>query len=330
MESVPASSFRTALNDIMEPNPTNITQVVCTFSQLPAYNFFIFAYSLVFLVSLALNCLTIRVYFCTSLQVQSSITVYLKNLVVTDFFLCLSLPVRIATYSNYSVTMYNIFCSFGATAFYVNMYASILFMGFIAANRYLGIVRPFEAHSLQTIHAARYISTASWLLLLSIASIYLTLFLQTSWGNDNRSEEISCESMHSPQFWITYKIIHCFLIVFFISVLISLILLYWRTLKMLREAQLSTQAMTSNHLFSKSKRNMLVLVGVFCVCFVPYHLIRLTHMFIKPLLHDCTIAQVFYILKEVTVLLAVLNACLDPLIYFLFCKAFRAQFYFWR
>ncbi|KAF3848209.1 hypothetical protein F7725_021237 [Dissostichus mawsoni] len=42
-------------------------------------------------------------------------------------------------------------------------------------------------------------------------------------------------------------------------------------------------------------------------------------------LKRCSWSQTFFYLKEVTVLLSVLNVCLDPLIYFIFCKAFRAQ-----
>ncbi|RXN14514.1 P2Y purinoceptor 14-like protein [Labeo rohita] len=82
-------------------------------------------------------------------RVQSSIMVYMKNLAAADFFLCLCLPLRIAYNATYSITIRNIYCSFGATAFYINMYASILFMDIIAANRYLKIVRQLETHALQ-------------------------------------------------------------------------------------------------------------------------------------------------------------------------------------
>ncbi|XP_056121939.1 P2Y purinoceptor 14-like [Rhinichthys klamathensis goyatoka] len=265
-----------------------------------------------------------RVYFCTNQRVQSSVTVYMKNLAAADFFLCLSLPLRIANYASSSEMMRNIYCSFGATAFYINMYASILFMDFIAANRYLKIVRPLETHSLQKVRTARHISAATWVSLLATSSIYLILFLLTSWGKIHKPDKIGCEAFHSPSLSVAYKITHSVSMVLFIFVLVSLIALYWGTLKKVRKAQMSTQATSSSHKFRKSKRNMLVLVLVFCVCFVPYHLVRLPYAFIKPQTKLCT-AHAFYVLKELTVLLSVLNACLDPLIYFIFCKAFRAQ-----
>ncbi|KAA0702306.1 P2Y purinoceptor 14 [Triplophysa tibetana] len=290
-----------------------------TCDKVPSHPGFIFAYTLVFLISLVLNCVTMRVYFCTNQRVKSSVTVYMKNLAAADFFLCLCLPFRIANYATHSVTVRNIYCSFGATAFYLNMYASMIFMDFIAANRYLKITRPLETHALQMVRTARNFSISTWLSLLAMASIYLVVFLQTSWSHDKNTEGFGCESLFSPKVKLVYKITHSVSMLLFIFVLVSLILFYWGTLKKIRQVQLSTQTKSNSHKFNKSKRNMLVLVVIFCVCFVPYHLVRLPYAFI-----DST-SQAFYILKELSVLLSVLNACLDPLIYFIFCKAFRAQ-----
>lgn len=75
----------------------------------------------------------------------------------------------------------------------------------------------------------------------------------------------------------------------------------------------------------KCRRNMLVLVVVFCICFVPYHLVRLPYAFTSRKLHHCAWSHAFFYLKELTTMVSVLNVCLDPLIYFIFCKAFRAQ-----
>ncbi|XP_073673517.1 P2Y purinoceptor 14-like [Garra rufa] len=265
-----------------------------------------------------------RVYFCTDQQVQSSVTVFMKNLVAADFFLCLCLPLRIAAYANKSEIMSNIHCSFGATAFYINMYASIFFMDFIAANRYLMIVWPVETQALQTVHTAHYISAATWLCFLAMASIYLILFLQNFWGQ--MPDAFTCESRHSSQLSVTYKVLHCVTFVGFVFVLVSLIVLYWKTHQKLRQVQFSSQVSFRSQTFERSKHNMLVLVVIFCICFVPYHLVKLPYVFIKPLLRDCTEAQPFYILTELTIVLAALNASLDPLMYFFFCKTFRAQF----
>ncbi|XP_056330388.1 P2Y purinoceptor 14 [Danio aesculapii] len=319
---VSAAILTTTTNYSLNPKMKNSTQSLC---EVPAYfsNVFIIAYSLLFLVSLVLNCIIMRVYFCNDHRVQSSARVYMKNLIVADFFFCPSLLLRIASYADYTEIMCNIYCSFGAAAFYINMYASIFFMDFIAVNRYLKIVRPLETHTLQTVRTARYISSAIWFFLLVIASVYVILYLSTSW--DENCDAFTCEPRKSSQVSVMYKSIHCVALMFFIFLLTSLLFLYWKTLKKLREVQLSTQTDFNREKLTKSKRNMLVLVVIFCVCFVPYHLVRLPYTFITPLLNDCTSIDGLYILKEASILLVALNVSLDPLIYFFFSKAFREQ-----
>lgn len=87
-------------------------------------------------------------------------------------------------------------------------------------------------------------------------------------------------------------------------------------------AQQGEPASSSCKKLAKSHRNMLVSVSVFCFCFVPYHLVRLPNAF---LWRHCSWSKVFYYLMQLTIVLSVLNVCLDPLIYFIFCKAFRTQ-----
>lgn len=87
-----------------------------------------------------LNGFTLRVYFCRAQQLtSSSVTIYLKNLAVADFLIVLCLPIRIANYTSSSTQLQQIYCNFGAVAFYLNMYASILFMGYVSANRLVSL-----------------------------------------------------------------------------------------------------------------------------------------------------------------------------------------------
>ncbi|MEQ2307717.1 hypothetical protein AMECASPLE_021071 [Ameca splendens] len=126
----PSSS--STLPEIM--NTSNSTS--CEPVHQPANMFFVFIYSLIFLVGLVLNGFTLRVYFCVAQrQASSSVTIYLKNLAASDFLISLCLPLRIINFSTKSTLIRQVYCNFGASAFYLNMYASILFMGYIAANR---------------------------------------------------------------------------------------------------------------------------------------------------------------------------------------------------
>ncbi|KAE8294842.1 P2Y purinoceptor 14 [Larimichthys crocea] len=256
--------------------------------------FFMVIYSLMFVVGLILNGFTLKVYFCRPQQLTtSSMTIYLKNLAAADLLIILCLPIRIADYVSSSIYIHQVFCSFGVATFYMNMYASIMFMGYIAANRYLKIVHPLGTHILQKNKE-----------LTSVHNIR------------------TCKDLYSDQFSLFNKIAHFGCAAIFLFVLASLVFFYYSTSRRLSLAQQRQPASSSNKKLAKSRRNMLVLVSVFCVCFVPYHLARLPHTFLRS---QCSLSQVLFYLKELTIIVSTLNVCLDPLIYFIFCKAFRAQ-----
>ncbi|XP_054455166.1 P2Y purinoceptor 14-like [Anoplopoma fimbria] len=295
----------------------------CTQVDTSAHVFFLLVYTLVFLVGLLLNGFTLKVYFCRAQQqASSSVTVYLKNLAAADFLVSLCLPIRITNYASVSVSVRQLYCNYGASAFYLNMYASILFMGYIAANRYLKIVHPLGTHVLQTVRAAYIIATVTWVLLLATMSIYVALSLSTQEPLTSISNAVQCDVLHSKQLSIFYKIVHSASALVFLLVLVSLVFFYYSVSRRLALAQQRQPASSGSKKLAKSRRNMLVLVSVFCVCFVPYHLVRLPYAFLK---RHCWWSQAFFYLKELTIMVSVLNVCLDPLIYFIFCKAFRAQ-----
>lgn len=153
-------------------------------------------------------------------------------------------------------------------------------------------------------------------------SIYITLSLVTQKPLQCVPSAVSCDALHSQQLSLFYKTIHSFSATVFLVVLVCLVFFYYSTSRRLSLAQQRQPASSGSKKLAKSRRNMLVLVSVFCVCFVPYHLIRLPYAFLRKR-RSCS--QVFFYLKELTILLSVFNVCLDPLIYFIFCKAFRAQ-----
>nr|XP_043887546.1 P2Y purinoceptor 14-like [Solea senegalensis] len=276
-------------------------------------------YSLLFLVGLLLNGIILNFYFCRARQQKtSSVTVYLKNLAAADFLISLCLPLRILNHASNSNWVY---CNFGSPVFYLNMYASILFMGYIAANRYLKIVNPRGTLVFRTVRAAHVTSTVTWVILITMMSAYTLLSLLTQ-EVPSVPFGMSCDVLQSKQLKLFYKIIHIICATIFLLILLSLVFFYYSTCRMLSLAQQRQPASSSSKKLTKSRRNMLVLVSVFCVCFIPYHLVRLPYAFLSK---QFMCSQLFFYLKELTIMVSVLNICLDPLIYFMFCKAFRTQ-----
>ncbi|XP_030288941.1 P2Y purinoceptor 14-like [Sparus aurata] len=323
--------FEEMTSSVNQTSVTNQTAVDgCVKVDTSVHPFFMVVYSLVFLVGFSLNAFIIKFYFCRAQrQASSSMTVYLKNLAAADFLLCLCLPIRITKYVSNIFTTRLVFCTFGFFAFFLNMYASILFMGYIAAYRYLKIVQGSPApHILQTVRAAHIISTVTWVFLLAVMSSYIILLFYSL--KHSTSASISCKVLHSDQLAVLYKIIHTFFAVSFLFVLVSLIFFYYKTSRRVSEQQRQPMSSRSNPnpnpnpnpKLAKSHRNMLVLLCVFCFCFGPFHLFRIIDAFLWK---NCSMRKVSYYLMEVTVMVSALNVCLDPIIYFIFGKAFRAQ-----
>ncbi|KAL4008698.1 hypothetical protein ACER0C_002550 [Sarotherodon galilaeus] len=299
-------------------NMTSTLSQTCDVVATSVNSFFMLVYSLVFLVGLPLNGFIMKFYFRRQQQTLSSLMVYLKNLTAADFLLCLSLPLRITFYASKSAIVQQLYCSFGASALLLNMYASILFMGYIAVNRYLKIVHPSGTHILQSVRAAHVISVVTWVCLLAPAVIYTILFFVTQ--KPLNSIPSCCDPFISASVSLFFTIIHTLSVIIFLVVFISLVFLYYSTSRRVLKAQ--QRQLASSDKLVKSRRNMLVLVSIFCVCFVPYHLVRLPSTFLTS---NRSVVSVLNYIMEVTTMVAVFNICLDPVVYFFLSKTFRSR-----
>uniref|UniRef100_A0A3P9C6X3 G-protein coupled receptors family 1 profile domain-containing protein n=1 Tax=Maylandia zebra TaxID=106582 RepID=A0A3P9C6X3_9CICH len=289
-------------------NVTSSSNQTCDAVNTSAYPFFMLVYSLVPVLSIL------------SQRASSSLKIYLKNLTAADFLLCLFLPLRITHYASSSVIIRQLYCSFGACAIFINMYASIIFMGYIAANRYLKIVRPSGTHILQTAKTAHIISIITWVFLLVPTVTYTILFFITQ--TPVTSNPSCCNPFFSESIKLFFTIIHTLSPIIFLVVFISLVLFYYSTSRRVLRAQQRQLASSGSEKLVKPRRNMLVLVSIFCVCFVPYHLARLPY---SLLWSNDSVGSVLNYVMEVTTMVAVFNVCLDPVVYFFLCKSFRAK-----
>uniref|UniRef100_A0A672YXW2 G-protein coupled receptors family 1 profile domain-containing protein n=2 Tax=Sphaeramia orbicularis TaxID=375764 RepID=A0A672YXW2_9TELE len=285
--------------------------------------FFLVAYSLVFAVGLLLNGFILRFYFTRRQTLSKTLMIYLKNLTAADFILSLSLLFYIINSTTSSMTIRQAYCNFGSKVFYLNMYASMLFMAHIAYNRYLSVVHPLKAHSkthiLLTVRAAYIITTITWvfLIILLIAAFFT---VSVNMKKNTASVPISCEGFRSSVASIPVKVTSTCLVAFFLSILIFLICVYYRICRKLAEVQQNQQVSSDSTKFAKASKKMMVLIIVFCVCFIPFHLVNLPYVFL-----GCHWSHVLHFLKDLTRVFTAFNVCLDPLIYVIFCKELSEQ-----
>ncbi|XP_041032186.1 P2Y purinoceptor 14-like [Carcharodon carcharias] len=293
--------------------------ITCQFSSVGLAIFTITAYSLVFVVGIILNSLAFWVYFC-HVPNRNSIIIYLKNLVVADFLLVISLPIRIGAEKKVGSTILReIYCNFTTCIFYLNMYSSILFLGFIAATRYLKIVKPFKIHAFQTLKSARIVSIGIWCVFLSLGVSYMLLSGKKPAQNSTKE---TCLGFRSGTGIHWHIFLHAGGTFLFLCVLIGLCFFYFQTAKRLDKSPTPSSLKKQ----AKAKNNILILLVVFLVCFVPYHIARLPYILSQVnVITGCFWEKILYHFKEFAIVLSSLNACLDPVIYFLFCKAFRSK-----
>ncbi|XP_038671523.1 P2Y purinoceptor 14-like isoform X2 [Scyliorhinus canicula] len=298
---------------------TSSDNTTCPFSSHGFTVFTITAYSLICAVGIILNSLAFWVYFC-HVPSSNSVIIFLKNLVIADLLLVLSLPIRIVGRNRLSsTTLRKIYCNFATCIFYLNMYSSILFLGYIAATRYLKIVRPFKIHLFESLKTARIVSVGTWCALLSLGFSYM--FLTGKSPSQNKTKE-TCLEFRSGTGVHWHVTLHAGGTCLFLCVLIGLCFFYFQTAKRLDKSP-SPSSLKKQ---AKAKNNILILLAVFVVCFVPYHIARLPYILSQVnVITGCFWKKTLYHFKESAVVLSSLNACLDPVIYFLSCKAFRSK-----
>lgn len=196
---------------------------------------------------------------------------------------------------------------------------SDLFYAPSAFSRYIKIFHPLRTSFLMTTRAAYIISGSTWAFFLVPVPVYITLMLKSK--TIASSPANTCDVLHIESVKVFYNVLHGIAFIIFLSVLLCLVFCYYSASRRVFEMHQRKMGSSNSKRLVQSRRNMLVLVTVFCICFVPHHLVRLPYIIFRA---QCSV--VLYYLKEVTVLVSVFNICLDPLIYIFLCKDFRAQF----
>uniref|UniRef100_UPI00398F2EC6 G-protein coupled receptor 87-like n=1 Tax=Pristiophorus japonicus TaxID=55135 RepID=UPI00398F2EC6 len=293
-------------NATLCPRESSITEVV-----------YPILYSLIFVISFMLNSLTIWIFF--KIKRTHSFIFYLKNLVGADMLMTLTFPLKILSESDLAPWELTWFvCRFSAVVFYINMYASLMFLSLISLARCLKIVKPFGNYKLHDIMCARIFSAGVWLFMLTlgIPNMILTNKMATA------SNVKHCISLKSSLGVKWHKaVIYICTGIFFVGLLV-LIVCYALISKEIHKSNKKFKSSANKN--CKTNQNIASVVAVFFFCFVPYHLCRISFTTSQTDSKiNCTAKNILYHGKEITLFLAACNGCLDPIIYFFLCKSFR-------
>lgn len=299
---------------------TDVPLSNCTVDTSYRFTFYQVSYSFIFLLGLATNSLALRRLRLSSYTMNST-AVYMVSLSAADLFFVISLPLRIYYYHQKSQASFSktggpagwitgvAYCHLAFGLKYISLYGSIFFLVCIAVDRYYAVVHPL-ASPVRRLRAAQLVSGGIWCLVLGL-SVTLPL-LRSAAAHQHHPCLLDPSSQHHR------TIILVALGIVLGSFLLPAVLLlysYCRVLSVLRHPR------HHSHTKRRSRRHTLTIIywvlGVFLLCFLPYHVnllgYTLTHVGLLP---HCGLAKFTRAAHPVMLSIASCNCCLNPLIYY--------------
>lgn len=263
---------------------------------------FVGTYSLVFVAGLTLNVIGL-VVFCQT-KLRSHTMVYMTNLAVADLFLISTLPVRIYYYLGFSGLSQNL-CEGLGVVLLVNMYGSIFLLTCMSFDRCMAVCYPMSSRVKEGRKKAPLVCLGVWMLTVGAS---LPIYLKKKTTNYNQT---LC-FMNDPVYATQPVAVFTTLTIGFGIPLTTMMTCSWF---LVRAINRSTVAQTDVIDSRKIRRMITVNLVIFLVCFLPYHLI-LGLLYINYVPSLCTALHY-------SLVLACVNAMLDPLAYYFTTETFR-------
>ncbi|KAM4040639.1 P2Y purinoceptor 12 isoform 1-T2 [Anomaloglossus baeobatrachus] len=302
--------------------PSNITHhgnnITCSRDSRVNQVVFPVAYSILFIAGFLMNGLAIIVFF--QLQSKSNFIIFLKNSVISDTLMIMTFPFKILGDVRLGLWPLKGFaCRFTSVVFYFTMYISIIFLGLITIDRYKKTMKPFDNSGTKNLLSAKILSASIWIImfLLSLPNMILTNKPLTP------KNVRSCANLKSKFGLIWHEIVnYTCQIIFWVTFAIIVVCYLLITKKLFQSYKKTRRQQTQCR--KRVNVKVFIIIGVFFICFAPYHFARIPYTLSQT--RDgfrCSDQYTLFYVKETTLFLSSMNACLDPFIYFFLCKSFR-------
>ncbi|KAF3689384.1 P2Y purinoceptor 1 [Channa argus] len=299
----------------------NITQSACEVINLNfTHNFLPPVYITVFVVGTLSNIWGLR-SVCSSWENIGSINIFMLNLGVADVLYLFTLPFLVHYYARNSKWQYGQpFCKVTRFCFNLNLYGSIGFLTCISFYRYLGIVHPMKMMGKITGRHSLALSAVVWILV--IIQTLPDMFFE----KNDRSSPDSCFDTTSNEMiksYLPYSI--GWAVTGFALPLVIILVCYGHIVVVLAK-----KTNVNSLLKQRCLKLVVILVILFSVCFIPYHVFRNVNLKTRIMKQDGVCYASFhriYILHQVGRCLACLNSAINPLIYIVGNDDFLMKFH---
>ncbi|KAK7138510.1 hypothetical protein R3I94_013971 [Phoxinus phoxinus] len=275
-------------------------------------------YLIIFIPGLLSNTLALWV-LCRFISKKTKAIIFMINLTIADLAHVLSLPLRIHYYIQGDWPFGSGLCLLCFYLKYLNMYASIVFLVCISIQRCAFLMRPFRAKHWKS----RYdvcISIAVWVVVGLCCSPFVLMRKQSGNETNHCFKDLP---MRKLDFRLAISMMAAAEVFGFIGPLIVIIFCTCLIVNSLRQRTHKEQSTGNTR---KALRMVRVCTGVFLFCFAPYHINFLFYLMVTQcIITNCEVSQAIRQFHPISLCMASLNCCLNPLIYYFLTTEFKQQ-----
>ncbi|KAG1959228.1 probable G-protein coupled receptor 132 [Pimephales promelas] len=277
-----------------------------------------YIYSLAFSIGLPINLLSLwGLYQLGRSGGGGCQLVYILNLLLSDLLQLLTLPLWILYLQGDHRWPYgSVTCQLVGYVFYVNLYASVIFLCLIALDRCLAIVYPLSSRGVRKVRVAALSGVVVWTLifLFCLTGLYPSVF--------EPQRELCLEQYPVSTRYAYFKIATVAL-----GFLMPCSILGYTSARI--GLTLRNSPSVPDHERRRIVATLVVITVIFIVIFAPYHLV-VGYRFVTLLLTEnkkdqCSVEVSLYLYYRICYGLTSLNTLLDPLFYFFLCNDARQE-----
>uniref|UniRef100_UPI0037E7A7A0 2-oxoglutarate receptor 1-like n=1 Tax=Semicossyphus pulcher TaxID=241346 RepID=UPI0037E7A7A0 len=280
------------------------------------------AYGIIFIVGLVGNITSISIYM-TKLRPWKSSSIIMVNLALTDLLYVLSMPFLVYYYSNGdSWTLGDFMCRFVRFGFHFNLYGSILFLTCFAIFRYVVVIQPLKAEQVQQKIWGIIACSVVWIVVAAEIAPMLTMI-----SLEERDNKTYCLDFAST---IPFEVRWYVWLLTTLGYLLPLVVVFMCYIGIVKE--LAKGPHTSSPCRVRARRVTVLILVVFVVCFLPYHILRVLRIETRrPQDAACMVERIVHAAYIISRPLAGLNTFFNLALYTLsgdkFRRAFLSTFY---
>ncbi|XP_061077900.1 relaxin-3 receptor 1-like [Conger conger] len=284
-------------------------------------------YSVVCAVGLVGNLLVIFLMKIRQGRKKSTINFFVLNLAVTDFQFVLTLPFwAVDTALDFNWPFGHAMCKIILSVTVMNMYASVFFLTAMSITRYWSVASALKNRTQPISCSVKWVSALLWVSA-TVATAPTSIF---STVRSVAGEKLCLLRFPEGQYWLALYHLQKILIAFVFPMLIVSIC-YLMLLRFIR-----LRSMNNNRPKRRSRvtKSVTIVVLSFFLCWMPNQAITFWGVLVKfnVVYWDRSYYIVHTYVFPVTVCLAHVNSCLNPVLYCLMRREFRKMLkdLFWR